>query len=70
MFKALALSVMLLVASPSPELEAREVNIDCDEKVCRVSKEDMEYIVKRDHTLTFLVTKFAALAKACNFKDI
>lgn len=70
MFKALALAGLLLVASPNPELEAREVKIDCNEKTCTVSKEDMEYIVKRDQTLSILVTKLAQLAKSCNFKDI
>lgn len=70
MFKTLALAVFLMVQMPSaPELEARDVHMDCDKKTCTVSREDMEYIVKRDRTLSILVIKFAQLAKACNFKD-
>lgn len=70
MFKALALAGFLLVASPAPELEPREVAIDCDGKFCKVSQEDMEYIVKRDQTLSILVGRLAQLAKNCNYKDI
>lgn len=72
MFKTLALAVFLLVASPSqfPELAPRDVNIDCDGKFCKVSQEDMEYIIKRDQTLSALATKLAVLVKACGVKDI
>lgn len=68
MFKALALGVFLLVASPYPELEPRDIKIDCDGKFCKVSQEDMEYIVKRDGTLSVLATRLATLVKACGIK--
>lgn len=69
MFKTIALAVFLLVASPHPELEPRDIKIDCDGKFCKVSQEDMEYIVKRDSTLSVLATRLATLVRACGIKE-
>lgn len=70
MFKTLALGIFLITAAPVPELEPREVEIQCNATHCVVTKPDMEYIIKRDQTLSKVVSKLSQIAKQCNVKDI
>ena len=72
MFKALALSGFLLVASPAPELGARDIEIDCSldgGKSCKISRADMEWIYNRDQAMQALIHNMADTVQKCNPKD-
>lgn len=72
MFKALALSGLLLVASPLQEGPVRDIAVDCSldgGKSCKLSKEDMQWIYEQ-HQLLSEVVIVLSKQKNCGAKDI
>lgn len=70
----LALPAYAQAPSYTPEqlLGDRHVNLDCDEKtkVCKISEEDMRWIISRDRFLNRLLEVAAAQMKNCGIKGI
>lgn len=72
MFKVLALSTFLLVASPLQEGPVRNVAVDCSldgGKSCKLSREDMQWIYEQHQLLSEAVIVLSK-QKNCGSKDI
>lgn len=52
--------------SPEELLSERQVSIKCENGVCTVPQQDMEWIVGRDRLLSQLVDRLYDKAQSCN----
>ena len=51
--------------TPEELLGQRDVNVDCKESVCTVSKDDLEWMVNRDRLLTLMAQKAYVQLQSC-----
>ena len=58
--------------TPEQLLGDRHVNLDCDEKtkLCKVSEEDMRWIISRDRLLNRLLEVAAQQMKNCGIRGL